>query len=326
MAVPNSNAPDRLVDVNKMVVALHLERSKFTSALVAENTKIGYRYDQSDFRRFGASMGLEILPASTETLSLYVTSMLVRGLKTRTCGRRVAAVLHLHRSLGLPAPPTEEIHDLLRGARRMRAEKPDRVLALRIGELRAISVMLLAENSRYAIRNRAMILTGFTGALRNANTAGLMLSDLAFVDKGVELTLRKSKTDQEGRREQLVGLPYTKHVETDPVIALKRWLACRGDFAGPIFTRLDAHAPREQPLLPERIGQIVRQSIEKAGYDSRLYGGHSLRSGMITEAGLAGVGELLIGNTSGHRDMSTLRGYFRKRDVWEKNIVGQLDL
>ena len=74
--------------------------------------------------------------------------------------------------------------------------------------------------------------------------------------------------------------------------AIKKWIERRGGFAGPLFTRFDGHADqRDRGLLPERIGQIVQQCIRRIGLDSRAFGGHSLRSGYVTEAGLSGASE-----------------------------------
>jgi len=313
MAVPDS------------LILLQAERSKFTGALVAPNTKSGYKYDQAAFALWASQMDRSSLPASVDTLGLWMTSMLVRGLKTSTCGRRAAAVAHLHRTNGYPSPATDEIRSLLRGARRQRIEQVERVLPLALEELRAISVLLVGDDTPVSIRNWAMLLTGFTGALRNSNTAALLLADVEFSEKGATLKIRSSKADQEGRRAQLIGLHHAKHSETCPVIALKKWIERRGSFAGPLFSRFDG-GQRGRALLPERIGQIVQQCIRRIGLDSKLYGGHSLRSGFCTEAGQSGAGELLIAATTGHTDMSTLRQYFRRRDAFAGNALGMSDL
>jgi integrase len=318
--------PSSTVKTNPTVIAqLEAERARFTGALRAPTTESGYKYDQRAFRTWTAKMGFECVPCSPDVLGLWVTSMLVGGLKVSTCGRRIAAVVRLHKSNGLASPATEEVRDLLRGARRLRQEQVDQVLPLLIEELREISVKLLGDDGPISIRNWCMLLVGFSAALRNSNTAALLLSDIEFVEKGVILKLRRSKTDQFGRG-RLIGLAFGKHPETCPVIALKRWIERRGSFAGPLFTRFDGHPPRDRPLLPERIGQIVQECICLVGLDCHLYGGHSLRAGFTTAAGLSGAPELLIAATTGHRDMSTLRGYFRRRDAFAGNVSGLLDL
>jgi hypothetical protein len=129
--------PDPSLYTNQTVIAeLQAERARFTGARRAFNTERGYRYDAAAFTRWTAQMGLTSLPASPDTLCLYVTAML-RKLKVSTCARRVAAVSHLHRSNGFRSPATEEVRELLRGARRLRMEQVDQVLPLALEELRA---------------------------------------------------------------------------------------------------------------------------------------------------------------------------------------------
>ena len=307
MAVENCSTADCISD-------LQSELLKFTSALRAPNTESGYRYDAAAFRAWSLQMGLVSLPASPDTLGLWVTSMLVHGLKVSTCGRRVAAVAHLHRSHGFPSPATREVRDILHGARRLRTERVDQVLPLALGELRQIAVKLIGEDTPQSIRDWCMILIGFSAALRNSSTAALLLSDVEFTDQGVVLKIRRSKTDQLGKGRE-IGLTFGQHTETCPVAALHRWIERRGGFAGPLFTRFDGHPPRDRALLPERIGQIVQEAIRDVGLDSRLYGGHSLRRGFVTEAGLNGVPDLVIAATTGHRDMSTLRKYLDRKST-----------
>jgi len=329
MAVPDFTTANEKAthfpDTETVIANLQQERAKFTGALRAPNTETGYRYDSAAFRAWTAQMGLQALPASPDTLGLWVTSMLVRGLKVSTCGRRVAAVVHMHRSAGHPNPATEEVRELLQGARRLRVEQVDQVLPLALDELRAISLKLLEDDTPLSIRNWCILLVGFAAALRNSNTAALLLEDVEFTDEGAILKIRKSKTDQIGRG-RMIGLRFGKHPETCPVSALKKWIDRRGGFAGPLFTRFDGHVERDRGLLPERIGQIVQQCIRRIGLDSRAFGGHSLRSGYVTEAGLSGASDLLIAATTGHRDMSTLRKYFRRRNAFSGNATGLMDL
>lgn len=326
MAVTEPTTNSDPVNIYQTITALKIERLKFTSAQQAPNTSAGYRYDQAAFRAWGLQVGLETLAASPDTLGLYVTSMLVRGLKIATCARRVAAIARWHLDTGHPSPATDEIRSLLNGARRLRTEQVDRVLPLALEEMRAISVVLLEDDTPIGIRNWAIMLTGFEGALRNSMTAALRFpDDVEFSEKGAILQIRREKTDQLGKGRK-IGLHHAKHPELCAVVALRKWIARRGNFPGPLFTRFDGTHQKERALLPERIGQIVQQNIRRIGLDSRLYGGHSLRAGFVTLAGEHGASELLIAATTGHKDLSTLRIYFRRRDAFAGNPLGAVDL
>lgn len=303
--------------------ALQLAREKLTAALIAPNTRRGYFYDWTLFTNFCKTLNAPSLPASQETVSLYVTDALTRGLKVSTVTRRVAAVAHEHRAHNHVSPVTSDTRELLRCAKRLWIQPVRRVRPLSTENVRAIAELLAADDTPVAVRNRCIIVIGFASALRTANLAALRFADIEFTEQGVILQLGREKQKQEGGRE--IGLPPGQNKITCPVGTLREWIARRGIFAGPLFTRFDGGS-KHRALMPERIGQLVQQQVARIGLDPKLYGGHSLRAGMITEAGENNVGELLIAATSGHRDMATLRQYFRHRDLFRANATAALGL
>jgi integrase len=168
------------------------------------------------------------------------------------------------------------------------------------------------------------MVAGFVSALRTASLADLLFGDVEFTPKGVIVTIRKEKQDQEGKG-RLIGLPYGKHHDTCPVRCLNDWIERRGSWPGPLFPR-SRGKPRERPMGAERFCLIVQACVNRIGLAWRNFGGHSLRAGFITEAGEAGVSDLLIASQSGHADMDCLRRYFRRRDVFRTNPAASLDL
>jgi integrase len=304
---------------------LKSERDKLTEALLAKNTRKGYRYAWAGFVRFASRLDASALPATPDTVSLYAVELLGGGLKVATVSHRLAAVARMHRDHHHLCPVTSEVKSLLEAARRLRIEQVHQVLPLSLDHLRMISTGLIAEDTALSLRNRSIVLVGFASALRSANLAGLLLDDAEFSERGVVLKIRHSKTDQAGKG-RLVGVPHGKHLDTCPVKSLESWIGRRGNFPGPLFSRLDWHSPRGRAIEPERIGQIVQQAVKRIGLDPKLYGGHSLRAGFVTEAGESGAGELQIASQTGHKDLSVLRAYFRRQDVFRSNPVGLLDL
>jgi len=242
--------------------------------------------------------------------------MLSDGKKTSTATRRVAAVAYMHRALSLKSPVTREVRQLIHGAKRMRTEQVRRMRPLQLADVRAIAISLAAEGTPIAIRNRAIILTGFVSALRSANLAALHVNDVEFCEPGCLLRINREKNDQEGRG-RMIGLPKGSAIETCPVGALADWMERRGGFPGPLFTRFaSTGALQALPLVPERIGLVVKQCAQRIGLDPQFYSGHSLRSGFVTTAGEGGATDLLIAHQTGHRDMNVLRRYFRKQDCF----------
>lgn len=317
MAVADSTAVVSLEMIQR-------EREKLLEALRAPNTRRGYHYDWQAFRSWCRVMELPSLPATAETLCLYVTARLAAGKKVSTVTRNAAAVAAIHKAGNYLSPLDASVLDLLRGARRSRREAVRQVKPITTEDLRAMAEILLREDTPIATRDRAILLVGFAGALRSAMLAALTLADVEFQEQGAVLRIPREKNNQEGP-ERLIGLPHGKHPETCPVKALRAWIARRGAFPGVLFTRFNHQALRVG-MQPERFGQIVQRCLARIGRDPREYGGHSLRAGLATEAGENGASPFLIAAQTGHRDMETLRMYFRRQDVFRNNPVSLLDL
>ncbi len=298
------------------------ERERILEAALAPTTRRGYRYDWAAFETWCRGEQLQAFPASPETVQLYVTAALDRH-KISTIVRRIAAVNQMHRANREPSPVTPALRDLLMCARRLRSQSLRQVRPLAIDELRRISAILGGRTTQAAARDRALMVVGFCSALRASSLATLMLADVEFTARGAVLRIRREKQDQAGKG-RLIGLPPGKDINTCPVRVLLHWIAVRGQEAGALFSRLIGRI--EEPLTPERICNIVQDCVALVGLDRKLYGSHSLRAGLITECGEAGVGELLIASQTGHRDMSTLRRYFRRRDLFKANAIDALDL
>lgn len=306
------------------VTRLHAARSKLTHALLSQNTISGYRYDWAMFNKWCSSMQRRALPATTETVSLYLTWLLEQGKKITTARRRNCAIAHEHRARGLLNPITTDIQELLSGAQRLRQEKPRQMKPLSLEQLRRISNALLEEGTAAALRNRALMVFGFATALRRSSLAELQIGDVEFGDHGLVVSVRREKQDQEGRG-RLIGVPPGKHPLTCPVRTLQGWLKVRGALPGPLFWRLNP-GDLGKPLNGDAVCRIVKKCVARIGLDPSNYGGHSLRAGFITEAGEAGVGEFVIASQTGHRSMDVLRRYFRRQSLWKANACSALEM
>jgi integrase len=305
---------------------LRLESSKFTGskAKLSLNSQLGYGYDWRMFLVFCRRMEREPLPASVETVSFYVAYLLAEGKKVTTATRRVSAIAHMHRDQGMESPVTGHIRAMLRAAQRMKAEQPRQTHALTVAQLRAIATVLTEDGGRRAIRNRAVLVLGFSSALRRANLTDLRLSDVEFSDRGLVLHVRREKQDKTSRG-RLIGVPPGNDPVTCPVRCLQAWLELRGQAQGYLFTHVERGA-EERGLRPEAIERMVKACVRKIGVAPQGYSGHSLRAGFITAAGEAEIGELLIAAQSGHRSMNVLRRYFRRRDLFKANAASKVGL
>jgi site-specific recombinase XerC len=60
------------------------------------------------------------------------------------------------------------------------------------------------------IRDRALLLLGFSGAFRRSELVATDVADVQVTREGLVVTVRRSKTDQEGAGEK-VGIPRGRH-------------------------------------------------------------------------------------------------------------------
>ncbi len=89
------------------------------------------------------------------------------------------------------------------------------------------------------MRDRALLLVGFAGALRRSELVALDHEDVRFTKDGLVLRICSSKGDQEGEGAD-VGVARGSRPGTCPVRAVEAWLRRAGIKYGPVFCRLTA--------------------------------------------------------------------------------------
>jgi integrase len=126
------------------------------------------------------------------------------------------------------------------------------------------------------------------------------------------VTLRRSKTDQEGAG-RTIGIPYGSNPATCPVRALRAWRERAAIAAGPLFRPADRHGRLGPGRLSDKaVALVVKRAAAAAGLDPTQYAGHSLRAGLATAAAAANVPERVIALQTGYRSMKVLRRYIRQ--------------
>jgi integrase len=176
------------------------------------------------------------------------------------------------------------------------------------------------------LRDQALLLVGFAAALRRSELVALDVADVAFVLEGLILTLRRAKTDQEGRGAE-IAIPFGSSERTCPVLTLGAWLKASGIDADAVFRSVNRHGGLGAARLTDQVVALpVKGAVEAAGYDPAPYAGHSLRSGFITTAARAGVPEAHIQNQSRHRSLQVLRGYIRRGSLFVDNAAARVGL
>jgi integrase len=236
----------------------------------------------------------------------YLAERAAAGTTVATLNVACSAIGHVHRSHGVDDPIAHpSVRKVRMGLRRTYGIAPRRqARPLSVAELRQI----LAHIDRtwpIGIRDTAILLLGYAGALRRSELTDVLLADVEHKTAGLLLTLRKSKTDQEGHG-QVIGIAHGSHLATDPIAALDAWLALRGHEPGPLFTRVYASRIHAEPLSGNTITRMLTARAGAAGLPAERITAHSLRAGHATTAALAGVPLERIAAQTRHRDLSVL--------------------
>jgi site-specific recombinase XerD len=333
----------------------------YAAAEKSDATRRAYRSDFEHFKLWccGDHTRRTPLPASIETAAAYLAHLADSGLKASTITRRCAAITYAHRLAGAPPPTTAEpVKAVLRGIRRRIGVAVTRKAP---ATARAISGMLKRIPDTLAgKRDRALLLIGFSAALRRSELVALDIADVETVPDGIVIHVRRSKTDQEGEGHE-IAIPRGSRLK--PVEAIEAWIttlttsltcaeclttgevnsagkpqsptahpdhggsaaAYSAEFAKalPLFVSIRKGGRPESKRLSDRaVALIVKRWAGAARLDPATFAGHSLRAGFVTSALEKGADPFKIMDVTRHKRVDTLRIYDRRAKAF-KNHAGK---
>jgi integrase len=295
----------------------------YAAESLAANTRAAYEADWKTFAAWCALNGLACRPAPPAVVATYLAHLADQGRRVSTIERALAGIAHAHRSAGYTFARSDlPIPDVLAGIRRRLGVAPSKKKPLDDHDLRALVGTLGVD--LIGLRDRALLTLGWFTAGRRSEIVGLRVEDVAFVREGIRLTLRRSKTDQEGRGIEK-GVPYAGDPAACPVRALRAWLDAARLEKGPIFCAvLGKGEIAERALHAQEVARIVKRGAERVGLDPESFGGHSLRAGFITTAARKGKSLDAIMRQSGHRSERVARGYIQHATLFDDNAAAGL--
>jgi integrase len=304
----------------KPVLSLVAPQSKTSPALAsalvagysaAAQSEASTRSYDAGIRHFKLHGGT--VPATPKMVAEYLACM-ASTLAVATLQHRLIAIHRAHTDQGLLSPVMDNlVKRTMQGIRRTLGVKQRRVNALMKDDLLEMMVHIDQQEPLRAARDKALILIGFAGAFRRSELVALTMQDIARYDNGIELTIKRSKTDQQGMG-RTVFIPNARGKRC-PVKALDEWLAVSGIDSGPLFLRLSRYdrIVGRGALTPQTIALIVKLYVKmmRGEEASEHVAGHSLRAGYCTEAAMAGLQPYQIREQTGHRSDVTLARYIR---------------
>ena len=302
---------------------LNLQSSK------SKNTLRAYKSDFNDFELFCAQNGFKSLPSEPKIVSLYLTHLSTKDLKMSTLKRRLVSIGVIHKLKGhyLDTKHPSIIENIM-GIKRRKGSNQKGKKPLLINSLKKI-INVIDEQKNEEIKNirdRSIILIGFSGGFRRNEIVSLNYDDLDFVPEGLKITLKRSKTDQFGEG-SLKGLPYFDNSQYCPILSLKKWIETSNINAGPLFRRFSKGSKlTENRLTDQTVALLIKKYLNLAGIDSKNYSGHSLRSGFATSAAESGAEERSIMAMTGHKSREMVRRYIKEANLFKNNALDKIKI
>ena len=295
----------------------------------ARNTVRAYKSDFSDFGVFCAQNGFKSLPSEPKVVSLYLTHLSTKDAKMSTLKRRLVSIGVIHKLKGhyLDTKHPAIIENIMGIKRRkgsfQKAKKPILINSLK----KIINVIDQQKKEEIKkLRDRSIILIGFSGGFRRNEIVSLDYDDLDFVPEGLKLSIRRSKTDQFGEG-FTKALPYFDSSQYCPVVSLKKLLDLSKIRSGPVFRRFSKGSKlSENRLTDQTVALLIKEYLNLAGIDSKNFSGHSLRSGFATSAAESGVEERNIMAMTGHKSTEMVRRYIKEANLFKNNALNKIKI
>ena len=302
---------------------LNLKSSK------ANNTIRAYKSDFKDFSLFCAQNGFKRLPSEPKIVSLYLTHLSTKDIKMSTLKRRLVSIGVIHKLKGhyLDTKHPAIIENIMGIKRRkgivQKGKKPILISSLKL-IINAIDQQ--TKDKIKKLRDKSIILTGFSGGFRRNEIVALNYDDLDFVPEGLKITIRRSKTDQFGEG-SVKALPYFDNSQYCPVVTLKNWITVSKIKSGPIFRRFSKVSKlSDNRLTDQTVALLIKKYLNLAGIDSKNYSGHSLRSGFATSAAESGAEERSIMAMTGHKSVEMVRRYIKEANLFKHNALNKIKI
>lgn len=280
---------------------------------LTESSKKAYRSDLAHFIAWGGT-----IPTTPEVVARYLAAHAEIN-SNSTLTRRLVSISRVHTSQGYASPTQSDlVHATLHGIRRVHGTAQQQVSPI----LKA-DILAMVENltGLIGLRDKALLLICFAGAFRRSELVAINCTDIEWVEQGMVVHIRRSKTDQTGEGRK-IGIPYARGRHC-PVISLKQWLAAANISSGFLFRAVTKHGHiGEAALSREAVAIIVKKRAQAIGLDAAKYSGHSLRAGLVTSAAQAGVSSWKLKAQTGHKSDAMLSRYVRDGQLFVENAAG----
>jgi integrase len=306
----------------------------YAHASLAEGTRKAHEGAFRRFRVWCEVHGRASLPASAETIMLYLAAR-AEQCRPAHLSQELTAIGHVHRAAGLPFDRSV-FSGIMQGIHRTYGFPGKQAAGITIEELRAVVAAL--PHTLKGARDRMILSLGFAAALSPSELVGLDIGRaegrctglVEITQDGLRLTLRARRAGEPDmvKAVRRGGSPC-------PVEALERWLALADIGKGPIARAVNRSRVAQGRLNCGSLHGIMKQiayvQAVQAGMDEAAarerashYNFRSLRTGFIVSAVRAGASSESIARHVGWRSTHMISRYRRKCGAFHKHPVARV--
>jgi integrase len=284
-----------------------------------KNTHKAYKEGLKKFIGMGFS-----IPATPDEVIAFLVASIYRNesepYAMNTLNLWLAAISFAHRRAGHPNPTQHpNVIAVMSGIVEEHGKQPQRVKPLVKSDIMAIiNVIRTTDQSLRATRDIAMIMLGFTGALRASEIIGLNVQDLEFNNKGILINIKQTKTKTKAEGHE-VGIPFGRG-NTCPVKAVRQWLHDAEINDGRVFRSITSGGNPRDSIGYTGFIWSLKQRVTAANIDPDWIGCHSLRAGFVTTAIDANKDQRAIQQQGGWANSAMLDIYYRRNRAFEINL------
>lgn len=285
-------------------------------ASLAKSTRRVYKLCWKKFSAWCDNNKISSLPASAESLCLFLTEESKKEISMSFLVQMQAAIKLSHDRAGYISPTSHfSVKRTFKGIKRLSTREIVRKSPATVERIE--SMISHCQTTLIGLRDRALLLIGFAGAFRRSELVALKMNDIERTPEGIKIIIRRSKNDQEGKGQTIAILNGTRFRVVD---SLYTWLKEANINEGFLFRQIRRGGNVQQNRLSNQaVAEIVKKYATLSGFNIDNFSGHSLRSGFLTSAASAGAGINKMMEVSRHTDIQTLLGYVRNENLFENH-------
>ncbi len=287
----------------------------YERASLSPNTLRSYHSMWKKFKGWCEDNNQDFLPASCETISIYLSS-LGETVSFSTLDSTIAAIEMVHEKSSNSIKGDRSLYKRVRrGIRRVHKENqcirqapPITVLDLKV-------VCAKLKSGLRNLRDKALLTLTFFGAFRRSEVVSLNLENIEFNEKGCVVQLLQSKTSD---KKQSIYISFAKDKDICPITALKEWVKESEIKDGAVFTSVLKGGRVSGRLTGHCVSRIIKIHF------GNEYSGHSARRGLVTASAEKGTPIHVIKNHSRHKSADMVIRYIEASMGFENSSVSIL--